>query len=1287
MYEERGGGCRRGSGSWDRMIGLSMQEPSQPKAGAGVDRGVATLESRLGTLRGRVRRLLAVRAGALIAATVIAACVVWGLADYAMRTPGWLRGGMLLVGLVGTAVAGRRLFMPALRFSPSLTELALRVERSEPGRERGLPGVLASGLELGRAHERGLAGELAQGVIRRAATGMGAIDPGLLVDPLGARRAIIVLGVAALGVVGLAVARPAQVGTGAARVLAPWAGVSWPKRTPVVDFTGERTHALGSALELRAGVAAPTAWADRARVWANYRVRYGESWGPERRVLLTAQDKSEPLGERAAKDAGVDSARVFERLIEPAAMARASDVRAGVEGELEYWFESDDDQTEASRVVLVEPPAVAGVTAVVKAPAYAVTRGEAQAERRVELGTGSDERAVIGGVLAGSRVTVTLAFNKPVPAPGEGEGTARAAQLARALGPDVGALAERGAGLESTFEGDHWTLAWTARQSVRLVVRPSDSHGIAAADEAVFRVDAIADAPASVTVTSPQADQSVLPGAVIEASGEARDDIALEYVGLDTRRAKPPQGSQARQAEPVEDWVQLARRTPEAGDGGGAAGGEGSPAEAARRALIESTLELAGYNLAPGDELWLTAVASDAYELDGERHPESRSQVRRLRVISQEQFTAQVWAELAAARRSLLKIDEDQAKLHDQMASPDASAGVERPQAGVTERLASEAKAVERVEKRVAENRLKDEELDGVLQQASDLLARAGESSTQASGKAGELARDPGNEQESKERARRVQSEQDKVRDRLAQAVRLLDRGQDAFAVRRELERLATRQGQIKERTADLTRQTAGKSSDQLSADQQQQLQQLAQEQQSLAEQTEEAIRRLTEKQQELEQKDPATAKALSEAARRGQRERVNQLMEQAAQQVQQNQGASAQNDQAQAQKTLEQMVQDLQNAASKRDEALRRKLADLIESIEALITQQQAELGRLAGAGNAAQAPVLAALAPGMIKVNTNTLGVQASAKEAGDETAKIADLLGEAADAQTGAIGALRAAAPNFTSANEGEARSLEKLQAAKAEAERMDEDAADREQERAKAELKKAYREALTEQSAILSETEPLVGKELSRRERAAARELGGRQKMLKDKLSDLHRATKELNEATVFDYAHKRLDELMDAASAPLNEGRAETAVTRRQRAALRVLESLVASLERSKNDNEFREQQQGGGGGGSGGGKQPLVPPIAQLKLLRDLQSQAADLTREAADTKDDGALQEAGSLQQDISAQAEKLLQEMQRRQNHAGDRGGDGGGDGAGGGQPKNPAAPESPAGAGGRP
>ena len=44
----------------------------------------------------------------------------------------------------------------------------------------------------------------------------------------------------------------------------------------------------------------------------------------------------------------------------------------------------------------------------------------------------------------------------------------------------------------------------------------------------------------------------------------------------------------------------------------------------------------------------------------------------------------------------------------------------------------------------------------------------------------------------------------------------------------------------------------------------------------------------------------------------------------------------------------------------------------------------------------------------------------------------------------------------------------------------------------------------------------------------------------------------------------------------------------------------------------------QQQQQGGGGGGGGGGrKQPLVPTVAELKMLRGMEIDIAQRTKEA----------------------------------------------------------------------
>jgi hypothetical protein len=65
---------------------------------------------------------------------------------------------------------------------------------------------------------------------------------------------------------------------------------------------------------------------------------------------------------------------------------------------------------------------------------------------------------------------------------------------------------------------------------------------------------------------------------------------------------------------------------------------------------------------------------------------------------------------------------------------------------------------------------------------------------------------------------------------------------------------------------------------------------------------------------------------------------------------------------------------------------------------------------------------------------------------------------------------------------------------------------------------------------------------------------------------------------------------------------------------------------------------------GGGGGAGGGGRGPLVPPAAELKMLRTLQLQINSRTVVLAKQK------EAGRLPQDKVADQHRRLAERQKR-------------------------------------
>jgi hypothetical protein len=506
--------------------------------------------------------------------------------------------------------------------------------------------------------------------------------------------------------------------------------------------------------------------------------------------------------------------------------------------------------------------------------------------------------------------------------------------------------------------------------------------------------------------------------------------------------------------------------------------------------------------------------------------------------------------------------------------------------------------------------------------------------------------------------------------------------------MRRALQQVLSEQKSLRERTSELARETTGHELADLTPEQLAALREIAGRQTGLAEQAEEAIRQMLESQKELEKKDPAGAEALAEAARRGQRDQVPARMEQAGRQVGENQTNSAVGQQDRVIQSLEEMLQSLENAARNRDEVLRRKLASLIESLEALIAEQERQL---TGLGAAKEAGEFAGLDRPMAALHQNTLGVLDEASQGPRELEPVAALIETAAAAQSAAVVVFRTAPVDADAAEARENESLEKLREAKALAEKLDREAAARQVARRRAELKKAYTESLIEQTAIRTDTEPLVGIESTRRSRATARTLGERQGQLQQRLADLEAATKELSDARMFAFAHRRLDDAMGAAAGPLNDGDATEDVLWHQDRAIRVLQSIVQALDESApKDSDFRDPQQGGGGGQQGGGQAPLVPPVAEIKLLKAMQEEIVDLTRELdGAAKAEARVEAVGQLQSDLAKEADDLVKRLTERRRQAppaeigpGEPGGD---DQPGGDEPAPPTGGEGGGGDGG--
>ena len=1153
------------------------------------------------------------RSRALLVAQRASEIVAWGFGlatalialDYLLRLPGAVRFVLLLGAAVGLGYAVWRYLRPALRFRPSMTQLALRVEQAIPA----VAGRLASSVEFAVAGldetnvlaarsvqetQRRLAGESVTGVSRGARTWR---DISIM---------LVVLGV----VMTLGLMNRDAAAIGLHRLLAPFGATQWPARTEVrslmTQVVGDRhVHPRGRALPLRAEV---TKGDDDQRVEAQFRLRTDGRFGAWQRIVLTHQGGT-----------------IHERLVDSSA------------DEIELYFETEDFRSPTERIKLVPPPAVVRASLAVTPPSYAAPWF---APTQAELGPGFDERAVTESPsLAGSDLVLTLQFNKPIPMPTDDQA------LAETLGWEDGRLPSC---VAETGSPPRWTLRWRLAGTRTLNLHLTDEYGLSNVELIAYRIEAVEDHPPSVTILEPQSDEPVLRTAVVPLVTEARDDVAVSSVSLEAR--VQPAGETEAPKQSV--WeTERSANTP--------------------TARLEAELDLGTLQVDVGDTVLVQGAGEDVYEVDDQRHPAARSPVRRLRVISELDLAVQLRRELGVVRQNAIRIETRQAELQDDVIEDGIQPGIDRAQAQIAERVASQRDIVDQLEQRMDVNRLDDEQLGQLFGQVGDLLDYAGRAANQAlqeiqqrqseRGRADDSGAreadsadqlEPGEADRGDDRAdeprddteerdapfdeldradavevhepaeadRPIVEAQQEVREELADLITLLDRDEDTWVATRQLENLLQEQTELEADTAALGRQTLGRSPDELTPRHGSELDRIEERQRDLADQARQAIEDMRRRADGLEDADPQSAAAMKTAADTGEQRELPREMDNAADRVDQNQMQMAQASQQAARQTLQRMLDDIRDTKRARAEELIRRLASLIESIQRLITVQENELVALAIAKAESD---FGGRDRAMIRLNQNTQSVAVEARTAGQEARRIARLLDRAADAQGASVIALRNRPVDAGTAEDAENRALELLQEAKQLAEELQEEAEQREVLRQREELIAAYRAFAEREVAVRSDALELAQHEkLDRRQLVEARRLSRAQDEIRRGLDDLQAQTSELSDSLVFAHVHGLMDRLSRRVSEGLLNGDVGVEVTDRQQHVADSIGRLIRALEELLQPPDEFAQQQAGGGGGGGGGQPRLIPPVAELRLLREMQEQVYNQTRDI-DTRSD----------------------------------------------------------------
>ncbi|USN98382.1 MAG: hypothetical protein H6810_09395 [Phycisphaeraceae bacterium] len=1182
------------------MTAIQPDHPAEATQNAGAIRAV----------RARLRRVRRA-ARALLATRVVSRLCVWGmlliavlvLGDLVLRFPGALRGVLLGLLLIAALWSVRRSLVPVTRFKPDLSDVALRVEQWL-GRRRGGPaGPIASGIDVPIDDPDPLTRRLSRLVAAEAAGRFTSTPWGMLRFGRPAWALVAAVLVAA----GLSVAfnaQPTLSVIGMSRLFMPWRDTPWPKRTQIADTTPPEAHPADTGLALRALLLKTNRAPGETTITVEYRVIDGEGHaGPAARAVLTPQPASSTPG----------TGELFERLIEPVVWQGAT----GEERQLEYSLSSGDDATPTRRIRIVDPPALVSRTTTVIPPEYA-------RDRRGAFASGTDsapappsgEMIEVGPVLPGSVVQLELAYSKPVTPRTDGG----------SIEAKIGA------------EGSTIHVEVQPSETGRIVLRAADRFDLETRDPATVQINVTPDAPPEATILTPEVDDAVLPTATVPLVGEGRDDIGLTKLELERQIARPDPSSLS--GEPVPDpdakpTIIFSRAM-----------------QAASRAEVTAPLVIADLGVEPGDEVWIRAVATDNFDLAGQTHAPVASPPRRLRVIAPARFVELLQAELEGVRRTAIRLDRQQGELiehakeankAEESARADQLEQTAQQQTGVSQRLRAQTSLLDRLAQRAEQNGLDDESVRDLLDRARATTDRAAQASEKAAEK---LAEEADHADSDPAQAQRAQEE---VRDELARLIDQLDQGQDGWLVRRNIEQLLNEERSLADRTKEMAGKTMGRSLDELQPDERTELERIAQRQRDLAERAQDAIDQLSDRADEIREKDPTQAAAMDDAAERATREQLAQKLREAAEEIGQNQTATGGQMQEQSIEAMQDMLDQLENAQRHRDDALRRQLASVIQTIESLIRQQTAAIGPLEGDVHVREASTFAE------RLYTNTLAAEAETRGSFPELERVADLLKRAAGSQAEAISALRAEPADPGAAREHEGESLARLNEALEEAKRQDENAAQREQERKQRELRDAYKAALAQQMALRGESETFVGTELNRRQRADLRGLGQRQEALRTVIKAIpgeHAA----DDIGVLSLYHERIDGALTDAVRSLGRGTSDAAVLADQDVAIAMLKSIVETLTpKPPPQNDEFENAQGGGGGGGSGGDQPMIGNVQQLILVRNLQAIVLDQTRAGGDA---AALSD---LQRKLAKQTRELVEQMSRPPNPAPGGGGTG--------------------------
>ena len=1145
----------------------------------------------ISTLRIKIIALNRVRA---LCIYIAALCVFLAgviATDYVIHWPWLVRTLILFCGILICVRVFQNRFWPLWKQQPQNTSIAIRLEETEIQ----LKGLLASSVDF-EAQNIFDQDPLAMEVTGRAKSILKNIRIARHIQTKPAIHAVLMVLCALAAWSVMFLLQPQITVIALERTVLPWNKSEWPPRLYIHSEITNTYAAKGETLLLKA--------------------RADENQKPIKGIRVHA------ICEVVEKNGNTSIHK-----LEMAEQSDGSWEKTFVaEGEtLNVSFVIDEFRTNSNVIHVVEPPDILGAKLSITPPQYAANKRE-----KIEIKWDGATMPTLPAVLAGATAQLQINLSTEVVPTQTTNGEIDTEWLTRTIRPGDVSSSSTGQKFIYAFKVQsptQWMISWTLNEDVDLIVDPIDQNGIRGREALRAQIQVVLDQAPTVVVVEPEQDEVVTKTATITTTIQAKDDLVLESIGLQLDR-------QQRSGEPQPKKIESKEISVDQIEG-----------------EFKSTLELRGMELNNGDTLLLRGTAGDLYEEQGNKRKKSISEPRFIRVVDQDVFEKKIRQETNNLRQIIARIEVAQKEAMNETESGNKS----QSQKSLSDRIDQAQQTAGRIINRLDQNGMKDSNIADAMREVDEQASLASKHSQTASQELRQAA-------EGKQDAiHKATQEQAKTLKAIQAMLEVIDQDDESLGAQQRTDKLAETISKLRKDLAEIARNTAGKNTEELSTEDQAQLRGQAEKQRAASQEVRALLEDLQERSQRTKEKDRSLSEALQSALNEGQRGGAEKKMQEAADRSDKNQTGAADDSMQGAAETIEKIKNALKSDRQAKKEELKRRLSSLIETIRELVNQTENVQGLLDTHNQAIRSTQVETEKKCEL-VARNTSAATEESKSGGRATEATTKLLERASGFQDAVVQAMRNAQPLIDPAKEASSRALELLKEALVKTESLKKNQDEQELEKERDELAKKYMEYASVEKSIRQEVARILppdGNGLDRRAVATSREMSQRQETLRENVSDILNKTETTKESPVFVKTHQLIDDWMKASRDQMSETTPTFETVALLDFTIESLQGLSAALtDPEQKDEPFSNNQSQNGGGegedGGGAGKKKKIPPIAELRLIRELQAQINRRTKiiEDTDLNSPGvakAIADLSQLQETVRMLGEDWIQRMKK--------------------------------------